>query len=73
MEKADAKVVYEKNKPEKFTNFELLQKKVEVLEETVDNIVGILRANNIIRVEEIEAEYFDDDKVFSELEEENGK
>jgi len=72
MEKADAKVVYEKNKPEKFTNFELLQKKVEVLEET-DNIVGILRANNIIRVEEIEAEYFDDDKVFSELEEENGK
>jgi hypothetical protein len=69
MIKADAKVVYEKNKPEKFTHFELLQQEVEVLKETVDEIVAILKANNIHRTEEIEAEYFDLDEVFRKLEE----
>ena len=69
MVKADAKVVYEKNKPEKYTNFELLQKEVEVLQDTVENLVKILRANNTHRTKRIEAEYFDYDKVFRELEE----
>jgi len=65
--KADSKVVFEKNKPEKFTNFELLQQEVEVLKETVDEIVEILRSNNIYRTEEIKAEYFDYDEVFKRL------
>ena len=72
MTKADTKVIYEKNKPEKFTNFELLQQEVKILKDTVDNIVSILNANNIIRTKEIEAEYFDYDKVFRELENWNG-
>ena len=68
MEKADAKVVFEGNKPEKFTNFEMLQQEVEVLKETVNEIVEILNTNNIIRTKEIEAKYFDDDEVFKRLE-----
>lgn len=68
MEKADAKVIFEKNKPEKFTNFELLQMEVEVLKETVDKIVEILNYNDINRKKEIEAEYFDYDEVFKRLE-----
>ena len=69
MEKADTKVVYEKGKPEKFTNFELLQMEVEVLKETVDKIVEILRTNDINMNQKIEAEYFNYDKVFEGLEE----
>lgn len=69
MEKADTKVVFEKGKPEKFTNFELLQKEVEVLRETVDNIVTILNYNGLQRKEIIEPEFFDWDKVFKILEE----
>jgi len=68
MIKADAKVIFEGNKPEKFTNFELLQKEVEVLKESFDEIIVILRANRITRTEEIEAQYFDEDQVFKELE-----
>ncbi len=67
MIKADDKVKFEGNKPEKFTNFELLQQEVEVLKETVDHIVGILKAKDITRTEEVEAEYFDYDKVFKRL------
>lgn len=67
--KADAKVKFGEHAPEKFTNFEWLQKDVEVLKETVDKMVSILNANNIIKTEEIEAEYFNDDEVFRRLEE----
>lgn len=67
--KADAKVTFEKNKPEKFTNFELLQMEVVVLRETVDEIVRILNYNNITRSKEIEAKYLDYDEVFRRLEE----
>ena len=58
MEKADTKVVYEKGKPEKFTNFELLQAEVDVLKDTIDKIVEILRTNDISMNQKIEAEYF---------------
>ena len=68
MIKADEKVKFEDCKPAKFTNFELLQQEVEVLKDTVNEIVGILRANDITRTEEIEAQYFDLNKVFLELE-----
>jgi len=69
MEKADAKVVFEKGKPEKFTNFEMLQKEVEVLKETVDAIVKILDYNGLHRKKIIEPEFFDYDEVFKRLEE----
>ena len=68
--KADTKVEYEgAEKPEKFTNFEELQKRVEVLQEAIDEHAGILRAYCLVRKEEIEAPYFDEDEVFKRLEE----
>jgi len=67
--KADAKVEFEKGTKEKFTHFEWLRTEVEVLKEQVEEIVKILNFNNITRVKEIEADYFDDDKVFQRLEE----
>jgi len=71
MIKADEKVTYDldgNKTTEKFTHFEELQKRVEVLQETVDEITAILRSNNLIRKEEIEAPYFDEDEVYKRLE-----
>lgn len=66
--KADAKVKWdEAEKPESFTNFELLKEQVEVLKEQVAEIVEILRYNEIERNETIEADYFNDDEVFKRL------
>ncbi len=73
MIKADDKVKFEidgKEETEKFTHFEELQKKVEVLQETVDELAAILRSNNLVRKKEIEAPYFDEDEVYKRLEEE---
>lgn len=71
MVKADDKVEFEEiGKPEKFTNFEELQKKVEVLQEVIDEHAEILRENNLVRKEEIEAPYFNLDEVYKKLEEE---
>ena len=66
--KADEKVKFEDNKPEKFTQFELLQQEVEVLKETVEGIVDILDANQLTKTEETGAKYFDEDEVFKRLE-----
>lgn len=66
--KADAKVKWEEaDKPESFTHFELLRIQVDVLKEQVEEIVAILNYNDIDRQKTIEAEYFDDDKVFQRL------
>ncbi len=71
MIKADDKVKFEDaEKPEKFTNFEELQMKVEVLQETIDEHAEIFKANNLVRTEEHEAPYFDLDEVYKRLEEE---
>lgn len=70
MIKADDKVEFEGNKPEKFTNFEELQKRVEVLQEIIDEHTEIFRANNLVRTEEVVAPYFDLDEVYKRLEEE---
>ena len=74
MVKADDKVVFEDEDlevqtPQKFTHFELLEKEVEIIKESIDEIIEILRYNNIERKETIEPKYFDEDKVFKELEE----
>ncbi len=71
MVKADDKVIFEENKKEKFTHFELLQKEVEVIRESIDEIIEILRYNDLERKKVIEAEYFNEDEVFRKLEEEN--
>ncbi len=71
MIKADDKVKFEDSeKSEKFTNFEELQKRVEVLQEVIDEHAEIFKANNLVRVEEVEAPYFDLDDVYKKLEEE---
>lgn len=73
MDKADDKVIFEGNKPEKFTNFEWLRKEVEVLRENVDELVEILNYNNLHRKKTIEANKTDEDEIFMRLEEENKK
>jgi len=70
MIKADSKVQFDENKPEKFTNFEELQIKFDVLQEVVDEHAEILRSNNLVRKVEVEAPYFDVDLVYKRLEEE---
>ncbi len=68
--KADDKVEYEGlDSPEKYTNFEELQKRVEILQENYDEIVEILKYNNLDRKKTIEADYFDEDEVYKKLEE----
>jgi len=73
MMKADDKVEYEEEKgkmaKEKYSNFEFLSKRVELLQEMVEECVEILRANNIVRTEKIEAPYFDEDRLYRQLEE----
>lgn len=69
MVKADDKVVYDDNsEPAKFTYFEELQKRVEVLKETVDELAEILRQNNLMKEVKEYAPYFDEDEVYKRLE-----
>lgn len=68
MVKADDKVQFEGNDPEKFTEFEMLVKKVEVMQEAIDENAEILQENGLIRTKKIEAQYVDDDEVFKRLE-----
>jgi len=67
MIKADDKVELVKNEQEKFTNFEFLQAEVEVLKNNINEIVEILRHNDIERKETIEPNEFDLDDVFNKL------
>jgi len=68
--KADDKVEFEEGSKQKFTNFEFLKKEVEILVEQFDEVIEILRYNNLERKNTIEPEYFDDDEVFKRLENE---
>lgn len=70
MVKADDNVKYEGDEEaEKYTYFELLQKTVEQLKDNLDEISGILIENNIYRKKKIQAPYFNEDKLYNELEE----
>jgi len=69
--KADDYIEYEDKTKSKWSNFEELVAMVEELKKTVNEHAEILRANNIIRKEEIEAPFFDEDAVFKKLEEED--
>jgi len=69
--KADDFVEFEgAEKPEKFTNFQELKTRVEILQDQLDEVVEILRQNNIIREEKIEAPYFDEDELYRRLDNE---
>lgn len=68
MIKADDKVKYEgADKAEKFTYFEELKARVDLLQESFDEIVAILKANDLKRKQTIEPEYFNEDKVYDKL------
>ena len=69
--KADDFVEWEGcDKPEKYTNFQELYAKFNALKDVVDEIVAILHANNLTRTKTIEAEYYNEDDVYKELENE---
>ena len=66
--KADDFVGFEgAEKPEKFTNFQELKVKVELLREQLDELVAILHANNLTRTKTIKASYFDDNELYRRL------
>lgn len=72
MIKADDLVTYEeedgKVKANSFTNFELLQKEVEVLKDTINVLTGILRDNGMNRKDlDLNAPYFNDEEVLTRL------
>lgn len=69
--KADNKVDLDENEKAKYTYFEELQKRVDVLQRVVDVHADILRQNNLVIKEETHAPFFDDDVVYEELEEEH--
>jgi len=68
MVKADSKVSYGDEKPEKFTEFELLKARVEVMQEVIDEHAETFRENRMKRVKVIDAPYVDDDEIFRRLE-----
>ena len=68
MIKADDKVKYEgAEESETFTNFEELQKRVEIIQENLNELVEILRYNKLNRRKTFEAQYFNEDEVYNRL------
>ena len=71
MIKADDKVEFEGDKgkmeSEKYTNFEELQKRVEILQDLIDEHALILRQNNLVKTVKTEAPSFDSDVLYEEL------
>ncbi len=71
MKKADDKVDFEDGgKKEKYTNFEYLEAKVEVLKEQIELISGILEQNNLAFKEETNPVKDIEDETFKRLEQE---
>lgn len=68
--KADDKVKYEGFEEEKFTHFDELKMRVELLQELLDEHAEILRQNKLVLRKKIEAPYFDEDEVYKRLGEE---
>ncbi len=70
MKKADDKVSFDEEgkEKEKYTNFEMLEAKVEVLKEEVELIGGILRQHDLTFKEETEVNKDLDDETFKRLE-----
>lgn len=66
--KADDFVEFEGLDQSKFTNFQELAMKVELLKENLDEITAILRENDVSRSKPIESPYFDDDEMYKRLE-----
>jgi len=70
--RADDFVEYDgAEKPEKFTNFQELKMRFEVLKDVVEELTEILRENNLTREKIITAPYFDEDELYRRLEEED--
>ena len=73
--KADDKMEFEgdngKMEKEKYSNFEYLDKKVEVLQEQIELMVTILNQNNLVKTTKENAGIDVNDETFKKLEEDN--
>lgn len=71
MTRADAVVMYENDKGKMltcgYTEFEHLQAVVKQLRAIVEQHTDILNANHLVLKEEVQADYFDEDKLYREL------
>jgi len=70
--KADDFVQYE-DEVAKFTNFQELQMKFEVLQDVVEELTEIIRANDLTRTKIIQAPYFDYEEIYRRLEDDMGQ
>ncbi len=69
--KADEFVKHEgAEEPEKFTYFQELEMKFEVLKDVVQELTEIIRENDLIRQTTIKAPYFEVDELYRRLEDE---
>ena len=72
MKKADDKVEFEgdegKMEKEKYSNFEMVEAKVDVLKEEIELIGGILKQNDLVFTEKTEVSKDLDDETFKRLE-----
>lgn len=67
MVKADDIVVFDEEHPERFTEFEYLQARVEQMEKVLDAHTDIMRSNRLVEKREVMAPYVDEDDVFKAL------
>jgi len=66
--KADAKVIFDEENPEKFTEFEYLVARVSHLEEVVNSHADVMNDNDLVLTELKPAPHIDEDEVFNALE-----
>ena len=65
--KADDKVIFGKEEPEKFSEFEYLQARVSHIEEVVNSHADVMQDNNLVLTELQPAKHINEDEVFDAL------
>ena len=66
--KADDRVTFDEENPEKFTEFEYLVARVSHIEEVVNTHADVMQDNNLVLTELKPAPHIDDEEVFAALE-----
>jgi len=66
--KADDKIIIEEEK-QKYTNFDYLKAKVEILQDQLEFVTAILKQNNLVYTEKKYADIDIEDETFKLLEE----
>lgn len=65
--KADDKVTFDEDHPEKFTEFEYLTARVSHIEEVVNAHANVMNDNNLVLTELKPAPHIDEEEVFDAL------